>query len=363
MTVSTTNNYVTATGNGSSTVFPYTFRMLDVSHMVVTVDNVVVPSGYTVSINSNGVGGNVTFTTAPANLAEIILERSVPITQGLDLEIEEQLPEGEIEDAYDKLTVICQQLQDQLDRSFTLNIVDALGVSLQLPAPAAGKLIAWNAAGDALENTDGTPGPPGEPGSMTGPATSILNRIASFNNTVGTLVKDSGILATDVVLGPATATNNAVPLYDGATGKLLKNGVAPGALNNVLKSDGTNWVSGSVPSSSTYVSPDQVITVGGALTLGPHNLGGTPVFFAIALVCQTAQAGYSVGDTTQSFNLATYAGLSGAASAFASIWGDATNVNIRYDSAMPWAAVIHKTTGVVTPITLANWKARFYARL
>ena len=192
MTVSTTNNYVTATGNGSSTVFPYTFRMLDVSHMVVTVDNVVVTSGYSVSINTNGVGGNVTFSVAPANLAEIILERSVPITQGLDLEIEEQLPEGEIEDAYDKLTVICQQLQDQLDRAFTLSIVDSIGVSLQLPAPVAGYGLFWNDDGDALISSPGTPGPQGNPGSMTGPASATVGNLPTFANTAGSVLQDSG---------------------------------------------------------------------------------------------------------------------------------------------------------------------------
>lgn len=193
MTVATTNNYVTATGNGATTIFPYTFRMLDVSHMVVTVAGVVAVSGYTVSINSNGVGGNVTFSVAPANLAEIILERSVPITQGLDLEIEEQLPESEIEEAYDRLTVICQQLQDQLDRAFTLNIVDSLGVSLQLPAPVAGYGLFWNDDGDALISSPGTPGEQGPPGSLTGPATTVIGNVPIFADTVGGEVSDSGV--------------------------------------------------------------------------------------------------------------------------------------------------------------------------
>lgn len=46
------------------------------------------------------------------------------------------------------------------------------------------------------------------------------------------------------VLGPASATSNALAVYDGGTGKLLKNGPAPGPLGNMLISDGTNWTSG-----------------------------------------------------------------------------------------------------------------------
>lgn len=51
------------------------------------------------------------------------------------------------------------------------------------------------------------------------------------------------------VLGPVSATNNALAVYDGTTGKIIKNGPAPGAVNNVLVSNGTTWTSGSAPSS------------------------------------------------------------------------------------------------------------------
>jgi hypothetical protein len=45
------------------------------------------------------------------------------------------------------------------------------------------------------------------------------------------------------VVGPASSTANAVPLYNGTSGKLLAAGVAPGTAGNVLTSDGTTWAS------------------------------------------------------------------------------------------------------------------------
>jgi len=45
------------------------------------------------------------------------------------------------------------------------------------------------------------------------------------------------------VVGPAGATDKSVALYDGATGRLLKDGIAPSTSGNVLTSDGVDWTS------------------------------------------------------------------------------------------------------------------------
>ena len=58
----------------------------------------------------------------------------------------------------------------------------------------------------------------------------------------GNVVTIASGTAGDVV-GPASVTANAVPLYNGTTGKLLAAGVAPGTSGNVLTSNGTTWAS------------------------------------------------------------------------------------------------------------------------
>jgi hypothetical protein len=97
---------------------------------------------------------------------------------------------------------------------------------------------------------------------------------------------------------------------------------------------------------NTFVSADQTITTSGALTLA-HGLGVAPRMTFVSLVCQTAELGYSVGDIVQ---------LEGDNT---SCVPDATNLNIRYKNSA--LGVIHKTTGALSSITAANWKARFSA--
>jgi hypothetical protein len=97
---------------------------------------------------------------------------------------------------------------------------------------------------------------------------------------------------------------------------------------------------------NTFVSADQTITLAGALTLA-HGLGAAPRMTFVSLVCQTAELGYSVGDVVQQEGDA------------ASCVPNATNLNIRYKNLA--LGVIHKTTGVLTSATAANWKARFIA--
>ena len=97
-----------------------------------------------------------------------------------------------------------------------------------------------------------------------------------------------------------------------------------------------------------FVSTGQTITLAGALTLA-HGLGAAPRIYQLRMICQTAELGYSIGD------ILAY----GAIHNIASIVPDATNLNVRYNSAI-WT-VPHKTTGVSTNITAANWKVRFQA--
>ncbi len=98
---------------------------------------------------------------------------------------------------------------------------------------------------------------------------------------------------------------------------------------------------------NTFVSADQTITVAGALTLA-HGLGAAPRMMLSQLVNVTADAGYVTGDAVTHFG-----------NTFPAMWSDATNVNVRFSSSTPQLA--HKTTGVLTTITVAKWKARFTA--
>lgn len=158
MTVSSTTTKVTYSGDGSTLVFPYTFKIFAASDLVVTqVDSsdvetvLVLNSQYTVSGVGDAGGGNVTLTiTAPSATDTLVIQRVLSITQGTDYVENDPFPANSHENALDRLTFICQQLQEQLNRV----LIQPITISTQItfPSPEASKVIAWNSGATALEN-------------------------------------------------------------------------------------------------------------------------------------------------------------------------------------------------------------------
>ena len=110
MTIATTiaaNEYV---GNGSIAQFEFTFVAYDSNHVKVDIDGSTLSSGFTVSRNSNNVGGTVTLDSAPASGVEVIVRRDLPVTQELDLVRYGRFPAENIERALDEGVMIDQQL-------------------------------------------------------------------------------------------------------------------------------------------------------------------------------------------------------------------------------------------------------------
>lgn len=106
-----------------------------------------------------------------------------------------------------------------------------------------------------------------------------------------------------------------------------------------------------------YVSADQSITAGGLLTLA-HGLGVPPLLIQRELVCVTAEVGYSVGDAVIDIMGPYKAEVPGSGTA---VTWTSTNVLVRYGSQTVPLYVLHKSTGVLASITLANWRYRIKA--
>lgn len=117
MTISTTVNINQYAGDGVVITFPYTYPILNVSDMTVYLDGVLQTMGYTV-IGAGNPTGSVQFDTAPAVGVEILLLRVIPLTQLTDYEEYDPFSATDHENALDKLTMIDQQLQEELDRTF-----------------------------------------------------------------------------------------------------------------------------------------------------------------------------------------------------------------------------------------------------
>ena len=157
MTIPTLTIKNSYNGDGSVTAFNYTFKITNEDDIEVitrtsagTETVKVLTTDYTVSGVGNAGGGTVTFVTAPASGLTVILRRDTPQTQGLDLIENDPLPANSLEDAFDKLTSITQELQEENDRSIKLSRTNTM-TSTEFTVGAsdrANKILAFDSAGE-----------------------------------------------------------------------------------------------------------------------------------------------------------------------------------------------------------------------
>ena len=157
MTVSSAVNKVSFNGDGSQTVFAYSFKIFDEDDLTVILRNSsggettqTISTQYSVSGVGNASGGNVTMVTAPASGESLTIIREQPLTPGLDLVANDPFPAASFEDQLDKLTFMVQQHQEELDRSIkgskTTTITNP--TFTEDATARANKLFAFDASGD-----------------------------------------------------------------------------------------------------------------------------------------------------------------------------------------------------------------------
>ena len=168
MTISTTNIKNSYAGNSNTSVFQYTFKILANTELQVIIrassgtETVkTLTTHYTVSGVGNASGGNVTFTSGniPATGETVVIRRVTAQTQNLDLVENDPFSAETVESAFDKLTSINQELQEQLDRSIKVSRTATI-TTPEITDDAtsrAGKLLGFDSTGNVLDATiDGT---------------------------------------------------------------------------------------------------------------------------------------------------------------------------------------------------------------
>lgn len=164
MTISTTTRKAGPfTGNGSTTAFPFTFKVFGHSDLaVIQADlldvetTLVLGSDYSVALNADqdaNPGGTVTLSTALTTDYHLVINSNVPDTQETDLTNMGGFYPETVNDALDRLTIQIQQLRAVVNRSITLPVTAEDG-DFTLPLPEANQLIAWNGEADGLVNMD-----------------------------------------------------------------------------------------------------------------------------------------------------------------------------------------------------------------
>ena len=159
MTISTTTIKNSYSGNNTNLDFTYTFKITDDDDIQVIVRDAAgnetvkaKTTNYTVSGVGNAGGGTISFLAgqAPAATETIVLRRSTPQTQGMDLIENDPLPADTLEDAHDKIISIAQELQEQVDRSIKLsrtNTINSAEFTVDA-ATRANKVLTFDSQGE-----------------------------------------------------------------------------------------------------------------------------------------------------------------------------------------------------------------------
>lgn len=117
MTVPQQPTRTTHVGNGVTTVFAYDFLCLAKRDLQVIVADVIVdPSLYTVSNLGQGNGGDVTFSAAPANLAQIVIQLDMVLDRETDYQTNGDLFAKTVNFDFDRIWLAIQQAFGFLNR-------------------------------------------------------------------------------------------------------------------------------------------------------------------------------------------------------------------------------------------------------
>ena len=214
MTVSTTTNRASYSGNGSTTAFAYGFKIFADADLTVIIrtdstgveTTKTLTTHYTVSGAGSASGGNVTFTSGniPASGETIVILRELTLTQGTDYVANDPFPAESHEDALDRLTMITQQLAEETGRSLKLSQTNTIATAEFTVGATdrANKILGFDTSGDLA----------------------IFQEIGTFKGTDATTTT-AAYIERDIVKSTTTAQLNNVyiALQDSPVGTALTN--------------------------------------------------------------------------------------------------------------------------------------------
>jgi len=157
MTVSSSTNRASYSGNGALTTFAYGFKVFDQDELTVILRSSTgtetvqtLTTHYTVTGAGVASGGNVVFGSAPASGVTIVILRELDLDQGLDLVPNDPFPAQSLEDSLDKLTFMVQQHNEELGRTIKASRTNVIAGSefTILAADRANKIFAFDGSGN-----------------------------------------------------------------------------------------------------------------------------------------------------------------------------------------------------------------------
>jgi hypothetical protein len=159
MTISTTIVKNSYSGNASTTVFNYNFKVLSSADLKViirssngTETTKTLNTHYTIAGVGSAGGGSVTFTAGniPASGQTVVLIRDTAQTQSIDYVANDPFPADTHEEGLDKGIILAQELQEEVDRCIKLsrtNTINSTEFTIG-SADRAGKILGFDSNGE-----------------------------------------------------------------------------------------------------------------------------------------------------------------------------------------------------------------------
>tara|TARA_R100001443_G_scaffold22190_1_gene34366 strand:- start:102 stop:1874 length:1773 start_codon:yes stop_codon:yes gene_type:complete len=166
MTISSTTTKNTYSGNGSTTAFAYGFKIFASSDIKVYirssagVETLKSEGSGSANYGISGVGetsgGTVTFVTAPASGETVVLIRDTSQVQSTDYVENDPFSSDDHENALDRLTMISQEMQEELDRAFKVSKTNSITTPefTDNAAARASKALGFSSDGNTLAVVD-----------------------------------------------------------------------------------------------------------------------------------------------------------------------------------------------------------------
>ena len=214
------------TGTGAVSQYPFSFRVFQAADLLVTKadlnqveQQLVLASDYTVQLNANQTshpGGTITLAAgALPSGHRLTITSDIPATQEIDLTNQGGFYPDVINSAHDKLTVLIQQLEEEVSRAVLVDITSPdhpkdliADLHQQVANAAASATSASSSAGSASASASAAAANASNAATSASNAATSANDAATIATTVASTVAQNVVAATSV--GKTSATGSGV---------------------------------------------------------------------------------------------------------------------------------------------------------
>ncbi len=302
MSISSVTSKVIYVGSGSTAaaakIFAYPFKIFAATDLVVSEYAIVQSSAtvktlntdYTVSGVGSDSGGNVTLTGSYTNLStasQLIIQRTMPLTQAVDYVENDPFPAETHEKAIDKLCMIDQQLQEQLDRCIKADIAQMSSNTSYVDVINQATIAATSSATVAVAQ-------------VAASTSSAVVSVAAANSAV-TQAGNAAVYAAQASTSAATLSSGVTTALDNLANVAINTSLLPGSSNYINLGSATKswanvyvWNTGHI----TTVKSNMVSTSNLNIGIATINTGNITTVVSTLLSSGTLDVGGTGNITT-----------------------------------------------------------------